>query len=211
MNLRFLNTKSTYYLILMIKYRLIWRVHAHTHMCAHGTVILHCGEISTHRDHHVSRVFKSLTRWLREQEHFDIFIAVICPRWIEMPGLCWSTCDVNVCSSVCVCVCVRVEPCNIPVSHRNSSCVRDKFFPSCLFFFFADFVHVWVRMSLCINLLESHCRLPRAWTAVLGRSSSHECLILALRLNRPASILPAQLAACGIFPHVGFSTAEEMV
>jgi len=46
---------------------------------------------------------------------------------------------------------------------------------------------------------------------VLRRSASHEYLIFALRLNQPDSILPAQLAVCGIFPHIGLSTVEEMV
>lgn len=156
-------------------------------------------------DHNVSRVFKSLTPWPREQEHFDIFIAVICPQWIEIPGLCWSTCDGSVCLSVRVCP----GSCLIYVCHIETAAVEETDFPPAAFFplfFFTDSVHVWVRTSLCINLLESHYRLLRAWTAVLRRSSSHECLILALRLNRSASILPAQFAVCRMFPHVGLST-----
>lgn len=44
--------------------------------------------LSAHRDHRACRVFKSLTQWPSVQEHFDIFIAVICPLWTEIPELC---------------------------------------------------------------------------------------------------------------------------
>lgn len=51
--------------------------------------------------------------------------------------------------------------------------------------FFIDFVHIWDHTSLPVNLLESPLR---ARTAVLVKSSRQEYLILALRLNRSASI-----------------------
>lgn len=60
------------------------------------------------------------------------------------------------------------------------------------------------RSGSSINPLESQCR-QRAWTAVPQRSSHGHGLILALRLNGPASGPPARRIVCQSFPRVGAS------
>lgn len=71
-------------------------------------------------DHHASRVFKGLTPWPREQEHFDIFVAVICPQWMRFQGC--------VGRSVTQIYAVCVELFN--KLYRNSSSVIVRFFSS---------------------------------------------------------------------------------